>query len=58
MKLLLTVILPSVLAGCLVYDDDYYPRHRDDGWYSQGDDDDQGHRHHRHRDHDDDDDDD
>lgn len=56
MKLLLAVVLLSVLSGCIVYDDGYYPRHRSDGWYSQGDDDDDDdHGGHHHRGHHDDD---
>ncbi len=50
MKLLLTAVMLSVLAGCVVYDDGYYPRRGGDGWYSQDDDDDdddRGRRHHR-----------
>ncbi len=56
MKLVLTAVMLSVLAGCVVYDDGYYSRHERDGWYSHDDDDDDR-RHRRHRGHDDDDDD-
>jgi hypothetical protein len=53
MKLLLIGVMLSVLAGCVVYDDGYYPRRGGDGWYSQDND----YGHHRGRGDDDDDDD-
>ncbi len=48
MRLLLAVVMLSVLAGCVVYDEGYYRHRGDGGWNSQGDDD-GGHRHRHHR---------